>query len=153
MISKKEDLAHVDLFSSPADLNSRKVKFAFKVFEGGNETPGEVIHWICNVERTFTGLNGHTGTLQQQMVQQLAQGSALSAFDNVVPRLTEQARLATVAVAQAAVNTDNGGDVAIANGEKKLLHTRDGASTRRTLWTQTSLSEVATPVATWEWQG
>jgi len=32
--------------------------------------------------------------------------------------LTEQARLATVAVAQAAVNTDNGGDVAIANGKK-----------------------------------
>jgi len=85
MISKKEDLAQVDLFSSPADLNSRKVKFAFKVFEGGNETPGEVIHWICNVEQAFTGLNGHTGTLQQQMVQQLAQGSALSAFNNLCP--------------------------------------------------------------------
>jgi len=37
-VNKKEDLAQVDLLSNPTDANSTKVKFAFKVLEGGTET-------------------------------------------------------------------------------------------------------------------
>jgi len=33
-VNKKEDLAQVDLFSNPADVNSTKVKFVFKTLEG-----------------------------------------------------------------------------------------------------------------------
>jgi len=84
-ISKKEELAQVDLFSNPADPNLTKVKFAFKVLEGGNEMPRDVIQWLHNVERAFTGLNSNNRTLQQQMVQQFARGSALSAFNAAVP--------------------------------------------------------------------
>jgi len=56
-VNKKEDLAQVDLFSNPADANSTKVKFAFKMLEGGTKRAREVIQWMQNVERAFTGLN------------------------------------------------------------------------------------------------
>jgi len=43
-VHKKEDLAQVDLLSDPADPNSTKVKFAFKILKGGNgETARDVI--------------------------------------------------------------------------------------------------------------
>jgi len=49
-VIKKEDLAQVNLLSNPADANSAKVKFAFKILEGGTETAREVIQWTQNVE-------------------------------------------------------------------------------------------------------
>jgi len=49
-VNKKEDLAQVDLLSNPADADSTKVKFAFKVLEGGTETAREVIQWMQNVD-------------------------------------------------------------------------------------------------------
>ena len=77
-VNKKEDLAQVDLFSNPADANSTKVKFAFKILEGGTETAREVIQWMQNAERAFAGLNSNTGTFRKQMMQQFARGSACS---------------------------------------------------------------------------
>jgi len=115
-VIKKEDLAQVNLLSNPTDANSTKVKFAFKILEGGTKTAHEVIQWMQNVERAFAGLNGNTGTLRRQMMQQLARGSALSGFDASVTQLATPTRLQTVASAQVAVNADDGTDIARANG-------------------------------------
>jgi len=71
-VNKKEDFAKIDLFSDPTDANSTKVKFAFKILEGGTKTAHEIIQWFQNVERAFTGLNSNTGTLHTQMLQQFA---------------------------------------------------------------------------------
>jgi len=49
-VNKKEDIAQVDLLSNPTDANSTKVKFTFKVSEGGVETARKVIQWMQNVE-------------------------------------------------------------------------------------------------------
>jgi len=76
----------------------------------------EVIQWMQNVERAFAGLNSNTGTLSRQMMQQFARGSALSGFNASVMQLATPTRLQTVASAQAAVNADDGTDVARANG-------------------------------------
>jgi len=111
-VIKKEDLAQVDLLSNPTDANSTKVKFAFKILEGGTKTAREVIQWMQNVERAFTGLNSNTGTFRKQMMQQFARGSALSGFNASVTQLATPTRLQAVASAQAAVNADDGTDVA-----------------------------------------
>jgi hypothetical protein len=92
-VLKKEDLAQVDLFSNPADNTSTKVKFAFKILEGGTETAREIIQWMQNVERAFTGLNSNTGTLRKQMMQQFARGSALSGFNAAVTQLAPPTRM------------------------------------------------------------
>jgi len=82
VLNKKEDLGQVDLFSDPTGPNSRKVKFAFKVLEGGHgETAREIIQWFQNVERAFAGLNSNNGLLRSQMIQQFAHGSASSGFN------------------------------------------------------------------------
>ena len=50
LVNKKEDLVQIDLLSDPIDANSTNVKFAFKVLEGGSETPREIIQWFQNVD-------------------------------------------------------------------------------------------------------
>jgi len=64
------------------------------------------------MERAFTGLNSNTGTLHGQMIQQFAIGSALSGFNSGVAQLAPPTRAQAVATAQAAVNADDGTDVA-----------------------------------------
>jgi len=116
-VHKKEDLAHVDLLSNPADPNSTKVKFAFKILKGGNgETARDVIQWFINVERAFAGLNSNNGQLRYQMIQQFAAGSALSGFNHNVLVLAGPARAQLIATAQAAVNADDGTNVTRAQG-------------------------------------
>jgi len=113
-VNKKEDLAQVDLLSNPTDANSTKVKFAFKILEGGTETAREVIQWMQNVERAFTELNSHTGTLLEQMMQHFARGSALSGFNAGAAQLATPTRMQAIASAQTA-NNDDGTDAARAN--------------------------------------
>jgi len=109
VLIKKEDLTQVDLLSDPADLNSTKVKFAFKILKGGHgEAAHEIIQWFVNVERAFAGLNSNNGLLRYQMIQQFANGSALSGFNSSVLALATPARLRMVAAAQVAVNRDDG---------------------------------------------
>jgi len=116
-VNKKEDLAQVDLLSDPANPNSTKVKFAFKILKGGNgETARDVIQWFINVERAFAGLNSNNGQLGYQMIQQFAAGSALSGFNHNVLVLAGPARAALIATAQAAVNADDGTNAARRNG-------------------------------------
>jgi len=112
-VLRKEDLAQVDLLSDPTDANLTKVKFAFKILRGGNgETARDVIQWIINVERAFTGLNSNNGQLHYQMLQQFACGSAPSGFNHNAPAQGAPSRAALVATAQAAVNRDDGTNVA-----------------------------------------
>ena len=114
---KKEDLAQVDLLSDPADANSTKVKFAFKILKGGHgEVAHDVIQWFINVERAFTGLNSNNGLLRYQMLQQFACGSALSGFNHNILVQAGPARAGLVATAQAAVNRDDGTNAARAQG-------------------------------------
>jgi len=116
-VLKKEDLAQVDLLSDPADANSAKVKFAFKILKGGNgETARDVIQWFINVEQAFTGLNSNNGQLHYQMIQQFASGSTLSGFNHNALVLAAPARATLVATAQAAVNRDDGTNAARALG-------------------------------------
>jgi len=93
-VIKKEDLVQVDLLSNPY---LTKVKFTFKILEGGTETAHEVIQWMQNVERAFAGLNSSTGTLRKQMMQQFARGSALSGFNASMTQLATPTRLQAVA--------------------------------------------------------
>jgi len=58
-VNKKGDLAQVNLLINPTNAVSTKVKFAFKILEGGTETPCEIIQWFQNVERAFTGFNSN----------------------------------------------------------------------------------------------
>jgi len=96
-VLKKEDLTQVDLLSDPADANSTKVKFPFKILKGGNgETARHVIQWFINVERAFAGLNSNNGQLRYQMLQQFACGSALSGFNHNVPVQAAPARATLV---------------------------------------------------------
>ena len=55
-VSKKEDLAQVDLFSNPADANSTKVKFAFKILEGGT-VHFDIKPQIVTLQNNFFTLN------------------------------------------------------------------------------------------------
>jgi len=114
-VNKKEDLAQIYLLSDPTDVNLTKVKFAFKILDGGTETAREIIQWFQNMERAFTGLNSNTGTLRRQMIQQLAHGSALRGFNSGVAQLAPPAISQAVATAQATVNADDGTDVARAD--------------------------------------
>jgi len=115
-VLKKEDFAQVDLLSDPADPNSTKVKFSFKILKGGNgETARDVIQWFTNVERAFAGLNS-TNRQLRQMVQQLAAGSAPSGFDHNAQVLAAPARAVLIATAQAAMTTDDGTNAARQNG-------------------------------------
>jgi len=109
---EKEDFTQVCLLSDPTDDSSTKVKFAFKILEGGTKTAREVIQWFQNVERAFAGLNSNTGTLRMQMMQQLARGSALSGFNAGVATLAPAARAQAIATAQTAVNNDDGTNAA-----------------------------------------
>jgi len=112
-VNKKEDLAQVDLLSNPADPNSTKVKFAFKILKGGNgETARDLIQWFINMEQAFAGLNSNNGQLRYQMIQQFTAGSALSGFNHNVLVLAGPARAQLIATAQAAVNADKGTNVA-----------------------------------------
>jgi len=115
-VNKKEDLAQINLLSDPTDANSAKVKFAFKILEIGTETAREILQWMQNVERAFTGLNSNTGTLRRQMIQQFAvfaRGSALSGFNPGVAQLaTPPTRVQAITTDQIAVNNDDGADVA-----------------------------------------
>jgi len=116
-VLKKEDLVQVDLLSDPADANSTKVKFAFKILKGGNgETTRDVIQWFINVERAFTGLNSNNGQLCYQMLQQFASGSALSGFNHNTLVQAAPPRATLVATAQAAANRDNGTNAVRAQG-------------------------------------
>jgi len=119
-VNKKEDLAQIDLLSNPADANLTKVKFAFKILEGGTETAPEVIQWMQNVEQAFTGLNSNT---VNKGCNSLPRGSALSGFIAGVAQLATPTRLQAVASTQAAVSADDGTDAARANG----LNTHLGA--------------------------
>jgi len=116
-VLKKEDLAHVNLLSGPTDPNSTKVKFAFKILKGGNgETARDAIQLFINVERAFAGLNSNNGQLCCQMFQQFACGSAPSGFNHNAPLQAAPARAESVATAQAAVNGDDGTNVARRQG-------------------------------------
>ena len=117
VVIKKEDLAQVDLLSDPSDPNSTKVKFAFKVVEGGHdEVACEIIQWFQNVERAFTGLNSNNGLLRCQMIQQFAHGSALSGFNHNALTPAAPARKQLVTTSQAAVNREDGTNAARAQG-------------------------------------
>jgi len=106
-VLKKEDLAQVDLLSDPADANSTKVKFAFKILKGGNgETARDAIQWFINVEQAFAGLNSNNGQLRYQMLQQFTSRSTPSGFNHNVLVQAAPARAALVATAQAAVDRD-----------------------------------------------
>jgi len=116
-VLKKEDLAQVDLFSDPADADSTKVKFAFKILKGGNgETARDVIQWMINVERAFAGLNSNNGQLRFQVIQQFAAGAASTAFNHQVTVQAGPARAVLTATAQAAVNGDDGTNAARRTG-------------------------------------
>jgi len=117
VLIKKEDLAQVDLFSDPTDVNSTKVKFTFKILKGGHgEVAHEIIQWFMNVECAFAGLNSNHGLLRYQMIQQFACESALSGFNSNALALALPAGAQLVATAQAAVNRDDGTNVARAQG-------------------------------------
>jgi len=117
VLIKKEDLAQVDLLNDPTDVNSTKVKFAFKILKGGHgEVSREIIQWFVNVERAFTGLNSNNWLLRCQMIQQFACGSAPSGFNSNVLSLATRAGAQLVATTQAEVNRDNGTNAARAQG-------------------------------------
>jgi len=42
-MTKKEDLATVDLYSDPTDADSTKVRFSFKTLNGSVESPRDLI--------------------------------------------------------------------------------------------------------------
>ena len=111
-VARKEDLAMLDLLTNPTDPDSVKVKFAFKMLNGGNETVREIIAWRANVERALSGLHDGNGLIHYQLVQQFCRGTALSNFNTSVTAIlpTEKAKL--VAAQQALVTADDGSDVA-----------------------------------------
>ena len=78
---KKEDLTTVMIYSNPADITSTQVKFTFKVLDGDNETPREILGWRRNVERALTGLALNAGNTQYNMAKQFMRGSALSSYE------------------------------------------------------------------------
>ena len=81
VVNKKEDLAQVDPFSDPNDANSTKVKFAFKILEGGTETAPEIIQWFQNMCQAFAELNSNNGLLQSLHVDLLLVDSTLQQCD------------------------------------------------------------------------
>ena len=125
-INKKEDLVQIDLFSDPADHNSTKVKFAFKILDGNMEAPREVIQWRRNVDRALVGLDLTTGTSQHQMVQQFCRGSGLSTYNTAVTGLCAIKKATAVLVAQRAVDADDGTDAVRLAGLQATLTTAEG---------------------------
>ena len=105
-IAKKEDLAQLDLYSNPADANSTKVRFAFKILEGANDAPREIIQWRRNVERAFTGLGQTVGVTQHQMLQQFLRGTALSTYNTHVATMYGAAKANDTKTAEDAVKAD-----------------------------------------------
>lgn len=51
-IGEEDKLAEVNLFSNPADLNSMKVKFAFKVLKGGIQSHSVAFECGMNIHGT-----------------------------------------------------------------------------------------------------
>jgi len=49
-VTKKEDLATVDLYSDLMDTASTKVRFLFKTLNGSAESPRELIEWRKNAD-------------------------------------------------------------------------------------------------------
>jgi len=105
-VTKKEDLATVDLYSDPTDTDSTKVRFSFKTLNGSAESPRELIELCKNFERAFTGLNSTTGLLQHQMMQQFCRGTgtALSTYNSNVTQLYRNGKTADIVVAQKEVD-------------------------------------------------
>jgi len=106
-VTKKEDIATVDLCSDPTDANLTKVRFTFKVLTGTAETPRELIEWRKNVEHAFTGLNCTTGLLQHQMMQQFCRGTTLSTYNSNVTQLYRNGKTSDIANAQRVVGLVN----------------------------------------------
>ena len=110
-VTKKEDLATVDLLSDPADANSTKVRFAFKVLTGATETPRELIDWRKNIDRAFTGLNSNTGLLQQSDDAAVLSRNRIEYLQQQYqPVVYRNGKAADVAAAQKAVDDYAGGD-------------------------------------------
>jgi hypothetical protein len=126
--TKKEDLAQVDLLSDPANANSTKVKFSFKILDGAHDTPREIITWRRNVEKSFVGLHTNTGTTQHQMVQQFCRGTALSTYNHNVLTLFTTVRTNDIAAAQAAVDADDGTDAIALAALNQTLADRTAAT-------------------------
>lgn len=81
-VRSKEDLVTLELRSIPADPDSIKVKFSMGIIEGG-EPPRQLLNWLRNVVRVFTGLNiGDDGLAQIQLMPQLARGRAYSLWES-----------------------------------------------------------------------
>jgi len=121
-VTKKEDLATVNLYSDPTDTDSTKVRFSFKTLNGYAESPQELIEWRKNVEWAFTGLNSTTGLLQHQMMQQFCRGTALSTYNSNVTQLYRNGKAADIADAQRAVDAYQGADAGvIANLAQTLM--------------------------------
>lgn len=101
-VTKEEDLTQVELFSNPNDANSTKVCFAFKILEGTDESPREVIQWCRNVEHAFVGLNQmDNGFLQHKMVQQFSRTTALGGYNTGVQPLCTTAKASDIKEAEA----------------------------------------------------
>jgi len=122
-VTKKEDLATVDLYSDPTDANSMKVCFSFTTLNGATESPRELIEWRKNVERAFMGLNSTTGLLQHQMMVQFCRGTALSTYKSNVNQLYRNKKTTDIADAQQTVDNYAGGDATvIAAHAQPLMH-------------------------------
>jgi len=128
-VTKKEDLATVDLLSDPTDATSTKVRFSFKTLTGATESPRELIEWRKNVDRAFTGLNSTTGLLQHQMMMQFCKGTALSTYKSNVAQLYRNGKQTDVAAAQATIDDYAGGDAGVIAANAAALT----AATNRTL--------------------
>ena len=81
-VKSKEDLVTFELRSVPADPDSIKIKFSMGIVEGG-EPPRQLLNWLRNVSRVFTGLNiGNNGLAQIQLMPQVARGRAYSLWES-----------------------------------------------------------------------
>ena len=79
-VPRKEELTTLELRTVPADPNSVKVKFTFKVL-CGSENTREIIQWCINVDRALIGVEADTGTAQNHMMQQFTRGTALGTYN------------------------------------------------------------------------
>jgi len=109
-ISKKEDLATLDLLTDPTNVDSVKIKFAFKRLTGGGELPRQVIQWRANVERALNGLHDATGLTHYQLVQQFCNGTALATFNTHIVANVALERTIQVALQNEVIRNDDGTD-------------------------------------------
>jgi len=112
-INRKEDLTSLILRSDPTRADSATVKFSFKILEGVEESPREIIQWRLNIGRAFTGLDSNTGTLQHQMMQQFTRGTAQGNYNTAVTQAYELQKAEDVKAAKAALAADDKADAAI----------------------------------------